>query len=132
MDVEEFAREVKPRSRRKRSRLLPFKDQIQTLKTQGYTDMQIRDWLSRNDVEVSRENVRKFIKNHLASADAELAPAGEHHARPPSGVANLSTSAGGTNAGTESQADRMRRQLREQQNEADKTRFRHDKTGNNN
>jgi hypothetical protein len=128
MDVEEFAREVKPR--RKRSRLLPFKDQIQKLKTQGYTDMQIRDWLARNDIEISRESVRKFIKNHLTGMDAEPAPSSEHDASSP-GRANLSPAAGDTTAATESQADKMRRQLREQQNEADKNRFKHDKTGNN-
>lgn len=129
MDVEEFARVVKPR--RKRSRLLPFKDQIHTLKTQGYTDMQIRDWLARNNVKVSRESVRKFIKNHLAGADTEPASAGEHKVASSAVGGNFPSAAPDTNAGTESQVDKMRRLLREQQNEAEKSRFKHDRTGNN-
>lgn len=60
MDIEEFERQVKPRA--KRSRLEPFQSEILALKSKGYTNWQIRDWLAANGVEVSQESVRKFIK----------------------------------------------------------------------
>lgn len=132
MDVEEFAREVKPR--RKRSKLLQFKDQIKTLKSQGYTDQQIRDWLAKNDLNVSRESVRKFIKNHLP--ELGHAPGNNQGRGTPEsarGATLAKDTAKGedqTNAG-ESQVEKIRRLAREQKDEAGKTRFKHDKTGNN-
>jgi len=129
MDIEEFAKKVQPR--KKRSRLIPFKDQIMTLKSQGYTDLQIRDWLALNEVEVSREMVRKFVakqasakqpdlqsSNALASSNTgsktvDSAPAIDQAAKP--GM---------------SQADKMRIKLEEQKRDAESKRFKHDKTGN--
>jgi hypothetical protein len=131
MDVEEFAREVKPR--RKRSKLLQFKDQIKTLKSQDYTDLQIRDWLAKNDLNVSRESVRKFIKNHLP--ELGQAPGVKGHVAPASTpgaeVAQTATVDDGQIKAGESQAEKMRRRTREQKDEAEKTRFKHEKTGNN-
>lgn len=126
MNVNEFMQQVQPRQ--KRSRLLKYKTEIAELKERGYTDQQIRDWLAKNDIDVSREAVRKFIKSHLATA-ATMTMA---NAAPAAKAAPLSDSvppAPETKA--ESQAEKMRRRLREQQQEAQNSLFKHDKTGSN-
>lgn len=60
MNIEEFEKQVKPRA--KRSKLEPFKDQIFELKTKGYTNLQVSEWLALNNMKVTSESVRKFIK----------------------------------------------------------------------
>jgi hypothetical protein len=129
MDIEEFAKQVQPR--KKRSRLIPFKDQIMTLKSQGYTDLQIRDWLALNKVEVSREMVRKFVAKQALEKQPEPqktnAPAQDNVG---------SNKVGSTTANDQaakpviSQADKMRMKLEEQKRDAESKRFKHDKTGN--
>lgn len=126
MDINEFVKRVQPR--KKRSRLIPFTDQIKQLKTQGYTDLQIRDWLAENGLEVSRETVRKFIKNAGKSGpqqSVETVTLNSAH----KGNTTSETSAPGTNAGV-SQADKMRQKLEDQKRDADSKLFKHDKTGN--
>lgn len=127
MDINEFTQQVQPR--KKRSRLLQYKVEISSLKKRCYTDQQIRDWLAQNGIDVSREAVRKFIKNHLmdsvtaedsAAPTANSAPARDDGAPPTPG------------ADRQSQVEKMRRRLREQQQEAETTLFKHDKTGKNN
>lgn len=61
MDIDEFERTTQPKA--KRSKLEPFHAQIFELKRKGYANWQIRDWLAANNVKVSQEAVRKFIKS---------------------------------------------------------------------
>lgn len=61
MDISEFIKTAKPRA--KRSILLPFENQILELKKLGYANWQICEWLKENDIKVSQEAVRKFIKS---------------------------------------------------------------------
>lgn len=127
MDINEFVQRVQPR--KKRSRLIPFAGQIKALKMQGYTDLQIRDWLAANGIEVSRESVRKFIKN---AAKSDVGQAVETTTQPDG--AHKEEVTGDSSAPVQktglSQADKMRERLKEQKREADSTRFKHDKTGN--
>lgn len=60
MDIEEFEKQVEPMA--KKSRLAPFQTQIFELKSKGYADWQIKDWLSSNGVAISRQAVQQFIK----------------------------------------------------------------------
>jgi hypothetical protein len=136
MDVDDYAREVKPHH--KRSKLLAFKEQIRALKQKGFSDMQVRDWLAQNGVQVSRENVRKFIKRHLIDVDKNKT---EDEQQSPEEIGQLEkrTDLGSADkadakqiANTkESPAERLRRLAQEQRDEADSKRFSHDKTGNN-
>jgi hypothetical protein len=124
MDVTEFMQQVEPR--RRRSRLLKYKTEIADLKNRGYTDQQIRDWLARNDLDVSREAVRKFTKGHLAPDSAVKSVATATAIPRPSGDALTPPE-----TQQESQAEKMRRRVKEQQQAAKATQFSHDKTGNN-
>jgi hypothetical protein len=135
MDVEDFTREVQPHHRR--SRLEKYKQEIRDLKKQGYSDMQVRDWLAQNGIAVSRENVRKFIKRHLTKEDTAQVSEQPSAAPPAPGIdqgAQLATAPGAAASApdlNESPAERMRRLAREQRDEAAQTQFKHDKTGNN-
>lgn len=136
MDVDDYAREVKPHH--KRSKLLAFKDQIRALKHKGFSDMQVRDWLAQNGVQVSRENVRKFIKRHLVDVEENKtkdeqqssAKTDQRETAPDIGSGD-STDVEQVANTKESPAERLRRIAQEQRDEADSKRFSHDKTGNN-
>lgn len=127
MDIDEFVKRVQPR--KKRSRLIPFAGQIGQLKTQGYTDLQIRGWLAENGVEVSREAVRKFIKNAAKTGPQQPTDTinfnGAEKETTPGEISALVTNSG------LSQADKIRQKLENQKREAESKRFRHDRTGNN-
>lgn len=134
MDVEEFTRKVKPR--KNGSQLLTFQKEIGDLKRQGYSDEQIREWLAKNNITVSRENVRKFIKRHLPDLNRKFqaepqvnlaAPIVDNKAIEKVLLGEIKTS----EKVRESQADRIRKLAEEQRNEAEKSRFKHDRTGNN-
>lgn len=131
MDAEEFVRNIPPRQRV--SRLQKFKNDIRELKRKGYTDLQIRDWLAGNSVKVSRENVRKFIKRHLADlkeASRYLAPTNPIESNDVHELAQQQRVVASTHNGkAESQADKLRRLTKEQRDDAEKTQFKHDKTG---
>lgn len=122
MDIEEFIKQVQPR--KKRSRLLPFADQIRLLKQQGYTDLQIRDWLAANGIEVSREAVRKFIKKAPETSSQTVLPPPPPDIKPGPPVQETKPETGAT-----SQAEKMRRRLEEQKRDAESKIFKHDKTG---
>lgn len=129
MDIEEFVKQVQPR--KKRSRLIPFRDQIMTLKAQGYTDLQIRDWLGQNGLNVSREMVRKFV----AQQAAEKQPHGTTESPISKSTdkdiqASSSTLGEPVNKPATTQADKMRQKLEQQKRDADSKIFKHDKTGN--
>lgn len=68
MDINEFIKQVKPRSS-KHSQLDSFKLEITVLRKRGYANGQIRDWLATNGIEVTQETVRKFV-NSMESATA--------------------------------------------------------------
>lgn len=135
MDVENFTREVKPHH--KRSKLTQFEQQIRELKNQGYSDMQVRDWLERSGITVSRQNVQKYIARHLKSQGMEPSPAIIDDT--PKELATRQVSTVGLQPGTsrniedtkESPAARLQRLAMEQRDEAAKNHFSHDKTGNN-
>ncbi len=137
MDVNDFTREVKPRN--KRSKLLKFRDEIGALKKEGYSDMQIRDWLAENGVQVSRQNVQKFIKRYLGNLREDTQAVSPITAPSLAGggqtTAPMTTTKEGQisdfSGATESRADKLRKLAEEQRNEAEKSRFQHDKTGNN-
>lgn len=136
MDVDEYAREVKPHH--KRSKLLAFKDQIRALKHKGFSDMQVRDWLAQNGIQVSRENVRKFIKRHLVDLDEKAVKDEQESSAPVTNTEMVqdvgnekSTEAQQATNTKESPAERLRRLAQEQRDEAERKRFSHDKTGNN-
>lgn len=127
MDIEEFVKQVQPR--KKRSRLIPFTDQIMRLKTEGYTDLQIRDWLEANGVKVSREMVRKFVAKKSMEPQTERK---ENSTAPvPAGAAQASEDAGQPpdTKPAISQAEKMRKNLETQKRDAESKRFKHDKTG---
>lgn len=63
MDVDEYIQRTKPKA--VRSRLAPFIEQIQILKTKGYTNQQVQEWLETNEVEISLESVRVFVNKHI-------------------------------------------------------------------
>ncbi|MFC0134547.1 KorA protein [Massilia eurypsychrophila] len=129
MDIEEFAKQVQPR--KKRSRLIPFKEQIMALKSQGYTDLQIRDWLALNKVEVSREMVRKFVAKQVSEKqpDSQL-PNIPGNKNTGSNTADPIPVIDQTAKPKMTQADKMRMKLEEQKRNAESKQFKHDKTGN--
>jgi beta-lactam-binding protein with PASTA domain len=128
MDIEEFTKGVQPR--KKRSKLLPYRSQIELLKSQGYTYPQIRDWLALNNIKVSSQMVQKFatqqVKNNFFSASTEENP-----------KLSLTTQVKTSVSETETQpklpvtqADKIRAKLDEQKRDAESKHFKHDKTGN--
>lgn len=125
MDIDEFKRTVQPRQ--KRSRLLPFTKQIRQLKADGYTDLQISEWLSKNNIAISREAVRKFIKRLPEESASSRKNETEAATASSTSASNVETQTS-VRSGT-SPADRMRQQLAEQKRQADSTLFKHDKTG---
>lgn len=135
MDVEDFARQFTPR--KNGSQLLPFEKEISDLKRQGYSDEQIREWLAQNNITVSRENVRKFIKRHLPNLKQEqraLPSATPKQIVQYDQGSAMKVSIAQTTSDigfSESAVDRLRRLTEEQRREAEKSRFKHDKTGNN-
>lgn len=128
MDIEEFVKQVQPR--KKRSRLIPFTDQIMRLKNEGYTDLQIRDWLEANGVKVSREMVRKFVVKKATEPTAESNPASAVKVAADPGQAGDDESKPVESSAPLSQADKMRKNLEAQKRDAESKRFKHDKTGN--
>lgn len=65
MDTATFKKKMKPS--RKRSRLEPFRAQILELKTDGYADWQIGEWLAENGVSVTRQAVQQFVSKHMGT-----------------------------------------------------------------
>lgn len=61
MDIDEFKKNTVPRA--KKSKLDPYLLEIRLLKKEGYSNLQIKDWLEANKILVSQEAVRKFIKS---------------------------------------------------------------------
>lgn len=128
MDIEEYVKQVQPR--KKRSRLIPFTSQITSLKAQGYTDLQIRDWLAANGVQVSREMVRKFVaQKAIEKASDNNKNTLPHHPVVENDQATEAANTAETPPTT--QAEKIRKMLEKQKDEASKKLFRHDKTGKN-
>lgn len=66
MDVDEFAKKVKPKA--KKSQMEPFRAQILDLKNRGYADDQVKEWLALNGLVVSRQAVQQFVKKEAKTA----------------------------------------------------------------
>jgi hypothetical protein len=63
LSSEEFARIVPPkRTRKGRSRLAPYRNELRDLKSKGYTYAQLQDYLLRNGVETSVANIADYFK----------------------------------------------------------------------
>jgi hypothetical protein len=122
MDIEEFVKKNAPG--RRTSRLDKYANEIKVLKTQKYTDEQIRQWLATNGVEISREVLRRYCKR-LAAKSSE--PTIE---KPLTIEKDEPVKTPETDSSNESHTEKLRRKLAEQQGDADKTRFKHDKSGN--
>lgn len=81
MDIEEFKKGTPPA--KKRSQLMPFRKEILSLKSDGYTNWQIRDWLAENNVTVSHQAVQQFLSKQM-EATAEGSPEVQQPASGPS------------------------------------------------
>ena len=57
----------------KQSRLEPFKDEILLLKSNGYTLEKIMDFLSQNEIRISKTALHHFIKTRM-KLDKQLSP----------------------------------------------------------
>lgn len=68
MDIDEFEKRMQPSA--KRSKLEPFQAQIFELKSKGYANWQVCEWLVANGVKVSQEGLRKFIKSRESTHTA--------------------------------------------------------------
>jgi hypothetical protein len=124
MDIEQFVKKHKPRMRT--SKLDKYAQEIKTLKDRKFTDEQIREWLATNEIHVSREAVRQFVKKVSKNVQVTFEPVAPNQSEPePNEIPRTPIS-------SESQAEKLRRKLAEQQSDADKTRFKHDKSGNTN
>jgi hypothetical protein len=117
MDIKQFMATVQPG--KKISRLKQFEKDIRELKANGYTDDQIRIWLAENNLIVSREAVRQFVKKF---GKGEVIPTLEQDTKMVEKP---------TEHQDESNAERLRKRLAKQKEKADGTRFKHDKSGNN-
>jgi hypothetical protein len=80
MDISEFEKIMPPSG--KRSKLSPFTRDIMSLKSKGYADWQIVEFLKLNGVTISREGVRSFIKRQQAithpAASSNSTPSNNH------------------------------------------------------
>ena len=108
------------------SKLDKYVQEIKTLKDQKFTDEQIREWLATNEIQVSREAVRQFLKKVSKNISITVEPPVPSLNEPRPNEVPRTPIIG------ESQAEKLRRKLAEQQSDADKTRFKHDKSGNTN
>lgn len=122
MDIEEFVKKHQPGMRA--SRLDKYAKEIKALKDQKYTDEQIKDWLGTNGVQISREAIRRYVKKLSAKANGPVETVPTKASEPQKIEVPI------TETSNESQAEKLKRKLAEQQGDADKTKFKHDKSGN--
>jgi len=99
MDIEEFEKKVQPRA--KRSRLEPFQAQIFELKAKGYANWQVCEWLAANDLKVSQEAVRKFIKSREGKGEPVTARTSTAPAAKPAAAPQVQTPEGESAASAE-------------------------------
>lgn len=123
MELDDYIKQIQPRQ--KKSRLIPFVKQILALKTAGYTDMQIRDWLDTNGLQVSREMVRQFI-----AKNGSIGKPTESQTNLPA-ITNIeqNVSEDKNEHRNETNAEKIRRIVAQQKEDALKKQFKHDKTG---
>jgi aspartyl aminopeptidase len=123
MELDDYIKQIQPRQ--KKSRLIPFVEQIFALKTAGYTDMQIRDWLDTNGLQVSREMVRQFI-----AKNGPIRKLNKNQKNLPA-IANLEQNINEdkNEHENETNAEKIRRVVAKQKDDALKKQFKHDKTG---
>jgi hypothetical protein len=124
MDIEQFVKNHQPRMRT--SRLDKYLKEITALKEQKFTDEQIRQWLATNEIQITREAVRQFVKKISKAVQVKATP------QITDKIESTPTETATIVPNVESQAEKLRRKLAEQQADAEKTRFKHDKSGNTN
>lgn len=112
MDIKEFLDKVQPG--KKVSRLQKYTQEIRELKSKGYTDDQIRQWLAKNNVVVSREAVRRFAKKISQTPATMTAEVKQDEV---------------IDKPNESNAEKIQRRLAEQKAQASSALFKHDKSG---
>lgn len=78
MDIEEFKKNNPPLA--KRSRLHRFRDQILSLRDNGYSYSQIADYLAQNGVPVSSVWLGRFINKELAKRGHTAGTAPQYNA----------------------------------------------------
>lgn len=88
MDIDEFEKQMQPSA--KRSKLEPFQAQIFELKSKGYANWQVCEWLVTNGVKVSQEGLRKFIKSRESTHTATQ-PAAKSESPPPAAPLTVET-----------------------------------------
>jgi|GEM_PF-2083012 len=71
ISVNDFLRSAKPKSR---SKLLPFKDDIVTLKAANLSNQKICEFLKLNGVEVSHQRVAVFLKEQGFNNNKQHSP----------------------------------------------------------
>lgn len=128
MNIDDYQKQVKPRS--KRSILDIYTQEIFTLKQNGYTYAQIREWLLSNEISVSIEAIRKFIKTRSKTLTTEK-KIGEESPKAFPPPVDASTAASAQDSKRREQADKLRQLVEEQRQEASDKLFKHDKTGKN-
>jgi hypothetical protein len=125
MDINDFVKQNAPGM--KKSRLAPFANEMRRLKDLGYTDLQVRDWLAENGVEVSREAVRKFLKKE--SSDSTNIKTITRTATETTDSKPDSRKKAPSSTTTSNSVQKMKNRLQEQKDAAEKGRFKHDKSG---
>lgn len=124
MDLDQFVQSVAPR--KKRSRLLPYSGEIGLLKSRGYTDQQIQEWLSTVGVFVSREAVRKFAKSINTDEQYGLSIIQRYPKQEPTKAEKEINKSGSFQ---NKNAERIRLALAQQKHDAESKLFKHDNTG---
>jgi len=78
MDVVNYMKTTRPKA--KRSKLVKYLDEILVLNANGYSNLQVQDWLGQNGVQVSQETVRQFINKQKTAKGTETAKPSGHQA----------------------------------------------------
>lgn len=124
MDLNQFVQSVAPR--KKRSRLLPYSGEIGLLKSKGYTDQQVQEWLSTVGVFVSREAVRKFAKSICTDEQSGLSATQSYPKRQ---SARAESEKSKPDSAPCQNAERLRMALAQQKHDAEAKLFKHDNSG---
>jgi len=64
MNYDDYRKQEKPKG--KRSILFPYREGIFSLKADGFSHLQIRDWLLTENIVITAESIRNFITNQKA------------------------------------------------------------------
>lgn len=124
MELDKFKAQVTPAKRR--SKLDKFLKEIFTLREDGYTLQQICEFLEANGTKVSRQSLHEFIQRRQGSLPKDTAdqkPQTAAQAAKSDVVKKQATPEKPEGEETLSKAERLRRQLAEQQAAQEATQF---------